>query len=682
MHRRSIRTKLLVAFLLITLGVVVVGAVGLRSTRALSATLDDVTEARLPSALALDQLQVNFTWILRFNLVTYIDTLSGDAPRIAAVRAKRIQAVRDFDAAMASYAARPRTPAEDGVWREIEATHRAWRPLLEAGFVAVDAADRTQMASTLAVIVPVTNELGTLFRKAIDVPRDLALAARADATRSRVAAERLLWLAMVGTVLSAIALSWVLSTRVSRALGKMTHAAERLAMGDLEQRIDHQGDDEMGALADSFRGLIGYLHKVADAAAALGRGDTTVPIEARSDEDRLARSFLSAQGALRALLRDVGELITAARGGRLAHRAAEGELDGGYGELLGGMNQLLEEVAAPMGEAQRVLDGLAARDLTVRSRGAFQGDFARMMGALDTAADALRDSLGQVASAAEQVASASGEIASSSQAVAEGASQQASALEETSAALVEMSAATKRNAEHASTADQLAQQAKVASTSGQAAMTRMTGAMERIRASAHGTAAIIRDINEIAFQTNLLALNAAVEAARAGEAGRGFAVVAEEVRNLALRSKEAAKKTEALIGESVSLSRSGEEISAEVSTTLSTIVDGVTRVAGIVGEIHTRSREQSINIDQVNQAMSQVDATTQSAAASAQESSSSAQELASQAADLSTLVAKFELGRSHAVPPGLAPPRPAAPRSRAHQRSSRGDPTVASPFSP
>ena len=82
--------------------------------------------------------------------------------------------------------------------------------------------------------------------------------------------------------------------------------------------------------------------------------------------------------------------------------------------------------------------------------------------------------------------------------------------------------------------------------------------MAKIRASAEGTSQIIKDINEIAFQTNLLALNAAVEAARAGEAGRGFAVVAEEVRSLALRSKEAAKKTEALIRESVTQAGEGE----------------------------------------------------------------------------------------------------------------------------
>jgi methyl-accepting chemotaxis protein len=172
----------------------------------------------------------------------------------------------------------------------------------------------------------------------------------------------------------------------------------------------------------------------------------------------------------------------------------------------------------------------------------------------------------------------------------------------------------------------------------------MTEAMTKIRASAEGTAAIIRDINEIAFQTNLLALNAAVEAARAGEAGRGFAVVAEEVRNLALRSKEAAKRTETLIGESLSLTEHGEGVTADVSRSLENIVEAVSQVTGIVGEIARASGEQAEGVEQVTKAMSQMDTVTQQAAANSEESSSAAEELAGQAGELASLVSQFELG--------------------------------------
>jgi methyl-accepting chemotaxis protein len=196
--------------------------------------------------------------------------------------------------------------------------------------------------------------------------------------------------------------------------------------------------------------------------------------------------------------------------------------------------------------------------------------------------------------------------------------------------------------------------------------------MGRIRASAEGTSQIIKDINEIAFQTNLLALNAAVEAARAGEAGRGFAVVAEEVRSLALRSKQAATKTEELIRQSVKEAEEGETTSVEVSKMLSEIAGSVTKVTDIMGEIAANSKDQAQGIEQVNQAVGLMDRVVQQNAASSEESSASASELSGQTTDLQEVVATFQLDRRHAAaatprpagrpaPPAPAPRAPAAP---------------------
>jgi methyl-accepting chemotaxis protein len=173
----------------------------------------------------------------------------------------------------------------------------------------------------------------------------------------------------------------------------------------------------------------------------------------------------------------------------------------------------------------------------------------------------------------------------------------------------------------------------------------MSAAMEKIRASARSTAEIIGDINGIAFQTNLLALNAAVEAARAGEAGRGFAVVAEEVRNLALRAKAAAARTEALIRDSVRHTTEGEETSRLVSARLGEIVGAVGEVTSIVGAIDAAAKEQAGSIEQITKAVTQVGLVTQRNAASSEESSSVAQELAAHAEGLRALVASFQLER-------------------------------------
>ncbi|MGF1633592.1 MAG: methyl-accepting chemotaxis protein [Phycisphaerae bacterium] len=245
---------------------------------------------------------------------------------------------------------------------------------------------------------------------------------------------------------------------------------------------------------------------------------------------------------------------------------------------------------------------------------------------------------GMLANGADQVAAASAQVSSASQSLAQGSSEQAAALEETSSSLEEMSSQTKKNAETAQQAAALADDAQQAAGRGNVSMTKMGQAINDIQASAQETAKIIKVIDEIAFQTNLLALNAAVEAARAGEAGKGFAVVAEEVRNLAMRSAEAAKNTSQLIEQSVGNSRNGVTIAQEVGKVLAEITQSSEKVNGLIAEIAAATREQSTGIEQVNQAVGQMDKVTQQNAANAEESAAASEELASQAAQLQQVV--------------------------------------------
>ena len=225
----------------------------------------------------------------------------------------------------------------------------------------------------------------------------------------------------------------------------------------------------------------------------------------------------------------------------------------------------------------------------------------------------------------------SAELASNSQVLAEGASEQAASLEEASASLEELSSMTKRNGQSAQSATDLARQTSAAGDRGAADVQSMSVSMQAIKASSDDISKIIKSIDEVAFQTNILALNAAVEAARAGEAGLGFAVVADEVRNLAQRSAQAAKDTEAKIEGAISKTGQGVEISRKVAITLNEIVTKAHQVDEFAAEVASATREQIEGITQINAAVGQLDKVTQTNAASAEESAAGAQELKAQA---------------------------------------------------
>jgi methyl-accepting chemotaxis protein len=176
-------------------------------------------------------------------------------------------------------------------------------------------------------------------------------------------------------------------------------------------------------------------------------------------------------------------------------------------------------------------------------------------------------------------------------------------------------------------------------------MRRLSEAIQKIKESADQSAKIVKTINEIAFQTNLLALNAAVEAARAGDAGKGFAVVAEEVRNLALRSADAAAGTSALIEESVKNSENGVILNGEVLANLEVINEQVNKVSTVIEEIAAASDQQNTSLSVISNTVTQMSNLTQEVAATAQQSASAAEELTGQAGEMQSMVQSFKIKR-------------------------------------
>ena len=684
MRVHSIRFKLSAGFLFVAAAVVAVGFAGTHGVGRVNEKLNETSAVLVPSLMALGEVNAGLLGTLVQTRTALLALREGDKAAIAPLNRQRDADIERLAAGLTRYESVVRDGEAKPVFDKLREAERQWRALNGSIWEALAAADMARAKELGPKMINRADEARTHLRALVATQEKLATQMRAAGLADGETARR--GTLIVGGIglLAAVLLGWFLTRAISGPVVAMREVAVKLALGDLQQNVTHRGKDEIGDLAESFRQLLGYLAGVSTAADAMARGDLTVNLAPRSDADVLSQSCAGVAVSLRSLQAEIHRLTQAAKDGALSTRADVSRVAGAYAELLGGVNEMLGDVLDPVHEAERVLERLAARDLTARMEGDYRGDHARIKNAVNQAAENLDQSLSQVAVATGEVRSAASQIASSSQSLSSGASEQASALEETAASLEQMAAMTERNAESARSADSLAHGAQEFSGRGSTAMAEMLSAMGKIRAAATSTAAIIRDINEIAFQTNLLALNAAVEAARAGDAGRGFAVVAEEVRSLALRAKEAAKKTEALIHESVTLATAGERISGEVSQSLGAIVGSVGEVTRIVGGIAAASAEQSNGIGQVNSAVGQMDQVTQQNAAGAEELSSTAEELAAQAEELAALVGRFQLSAGVSQPParGAVPPpaRGAAqPFARGASAALRRTPAVLRP---
>ncbi|MCX8129338.1 MAG: methyl-accepting chemotaxis protein [Clostridia bacterium] len=489
-------------------------------------------------------------------------------------------------------------------------------------------------------------------------------------------------------LLLAIGLSLIFLRMISRSLKNLREAAEEIALGKTNVNMNIKSNDEIGKLSDAFGKMIDSIVEKADAAENIAQGNLNVEIKSKSDDDILAKSMKSMIVSLKMLSEETSILTRAAIEGRLDTRGNAESFNGGYKEILLGINNTLDAVIEPIKESSRVLQEIAKGNLQVRVQGNYRGDHAEIKTALNETAKILSsyvneisevlnemaggnlnvsitneykgdfsgirnslnliiESLNEVLSdlnmSARQVASGARQVSDSSQSLSQGATEQAGSVEEITASMTQVAAQTKQNALSAGQANELAVVAKENAEQGNRQMKDMLKSMSEINEASSNISKIIKVIDEIAFQTNILALNAAVEAARAGQHGKGFAVVAEEVRNLAARSASAAKETTSLIEGSIKKVESGTKLATDTANALDKIVDDISKAANLVGEIAIASNEQASGISQINQAINEVSQVIQTNSATSQQGAAASEELSSQSEVLKELVSKFKL---------------------------------------
>ncbi len=304
---------------------------------------------------------------------------------------------------------------------------------------------------------------------------------------------------------------------------------------------------------------------------------------------------------------------------------------------------ITRSITRPLQEAVDLASAVAKGDLTQRIEVKSRDEVGQLLQVLKDMNESLTGIVGEVRGSTESITTASQEIAQGNADLSQRTEEQASSLEETASSMEELTSTVRQNTENAKQANQLANNASDIAVKGGKVVGDVVHTMASISTSSKKIVDIISVIEGIAFQTNILALNAAVEAARAGEQGRGFAVVAGEVRNLAQRSAAAAKEIKTLIDDSVGKVEVGSKQVDQAGATMTEIVQAVKRVTDIMAEIAAASNEQSAGIEQVNQAIIQMDEVTQQNAALVEEAAAAAEAMQEQAGVLMEAVSIFKL---------------------------------------
>ena len=438
----------------------------------------------------------------------------------------------------------------------------------------------------------------------------------------------------------------IVDVNVSAILSILT-VLEKVGKGDFNANIPDFPGKQM-VLPNTLRNILAKLEDIHTAVNTLStnvaNGKLDSPIDISKFDGgwaELVDGLNKVAFAVEKPLTVIEQSLEKMQKGDFAGATISESYEGTFDNLRRALNTTVKMTLEYIDEISNVLGKVSKGDLTVSVDRAYVGSYAPIKDSLNLILDSLNKIMVDVQSSASQVLQGSAQISNSAASFADGSRQQANAVDELSSAMDTISTQAHQAATSADHASGYTLRSTENTKQGGLAVNEMTNTMDEVKLASEGITRIIKTIDDIAFQTNLLALNAAVESARAGEHGRGFSVVAEEVRSLANRSQESAKETTVIINKNTNNVEQGLTASAQVAASFKIIMEDISQISALISQITDISKEQSQSINAASSSVTEISKVAADSSHMANQSAQVSEELNAQAEKLQELVSIF-----------------------------------------